>query len=165
LADTSGHRRPQKESSEGGKGVAAQSISPRPLARAREIWVPTFSDKVAVSAPARIASAFARRRQSKRAAGPRPPVASTPNGEKSHPAAWHAALLCTTLARSASAAADDRPSRTAGEADERSGCDTVTSTARGRGPAARIFSETSGWCKGLPFTPFWCSDCHIFFFL
>ena len=30
-------RSPQKESWEGGKGVAAQSISPRPLARAREI--------------------------------------------------------------------------------------------------------------------------------
>ena len=49
-----GQQGPQKDSWEGGNGVAAQSISPRPLARAREICVPTFSDRDAVSAPARI---------------------------------------------------------------------------------------------------------------
>ena len=102
---------PQKVICDGGRGVAAHSISPRPLARAREICVPTFSDKVAVSAPALMASALASRRQSSRAAGPSPPVVSTPNGEKSQPAAWQTDLLWTTLARSASATADERPSR------------------------------------------------------
>ena len=110
---------------------------PRPLARAREIWVPTFSDKVAVSAPARMDRAFANRRHSCRAAGPKPPVESIPNGEKSQPAAWHTALLWAIFARSTSAAADDRPSGTADEAEQRSVCETVTSTARGRGPTAR----------------------------
>ena len=56
------HRIIQKETVEGGRGVAAHSISPRPLARAREICVPTFSDNVAVSAPALMAKAFAKRR-------------------------------------------------------------------------------------------------------
>ena len=83
----------KKDDVEGGRGLAAQSISPRPLARAREIWVPTVSDNVAVSAPALVANAFASRRHSRRAAGPKPPVASTPKGEKSQPAAWHTALL------------------------------------------------------------------------
>ena len=114
-------RGPQKDSWEGGKGVAAHSISPRPLARAREICVPTFSDRVAVSAPALMARAFAMRRQRIRAAGPSPPVVSTPKGEKSQPAAWHVALLWAFFTRSASAAADDRPSRTADEAEERRG--------------------------------------------
>ena len=45
----------QKDNVDGANGVAAHSISPRPLARAREIWVPTVSDKVAVSAPALMA--------------------------------------------------------------------------------------------------------------
>ena len=131
---------PQKDIWEGGRGVAAHSISPRPLARAREIWVPTFSDRVAVSAPARMASAFANRRQSVRAAGPSPPVESTPNGEKSQPATWQTALLCTIFARSASAAADNRPSRSAEEAEERTGWDTVTSVASGRGSWYRLMS-------------------------
>ena len=112
---------PQKGSWDGGSGVAAQGISPRPLARAREIWVPTFSDKVAVSALAGMARAWANRRHSFRAAGPKPPVESIPNGEKSQPAAWHTALLWALCALSTSAAADDRPSRTADEAEERSG--------------------------------------------
>ena len=97
--------------------MAAHSISPRPLASAREICVPTFSDRVAVSAPALMARAFAMRRQRIRAAGPSPPVVSTPKGEKSQPAAWHVALLWTFFTHSASAAADDCPSRTADEAE------------------------------------------------
>ena len=52
---------------------------------------------------------------------PHPPVASTPKGEKSQPAPWHTVLLCTTLSRSASAAAEDRPKSTADEEDERNG--------------------------------------------
>ena len=83
--------------------------------------MPTLSDSVAESAPALIARAFASRRQSWRADGPKPPVVSTPKGQKSHPAAVHGPLLWATLARSPSPAADDRPSRTAEEADERSG--------------------------------------------
>ena len=119
------------------QGVAAHNISPRPLARAREIWLPTFSDSVAVSAPARIAKALASRLQSWRADGPSPPVVSTPKGAKSQPAAWHTALLCTTFARSDSLEAEDRPTRTAYEAEKSSGCETVTSTASGRGPTDR----------------------------
>ena len=83
--------------------------------------MPTFSDNVAVSAPALMANAFARRRHRRRAAGPKSPVASTPKGEKYQPAAWQTALLCTTLARSASATAEHRPSRTGDEGEERSG--------------------------------------------
>ena len=109
---------PQKDNWDGGRGVAAHNISPRPLARAREIWVPTFSDSVAVSAPARIAKALASRLQSWRADGPSPPVVSTPKGAKSQPAAWHTALLCTNFARSDSLAAEDRPTRTADKAEK-----------------------------------------------
>ena len=118
-------------------GVAALSISPRPLAKAKLRCWPTVRAVVAESAPACMANCFASLRHSERAAGPNPPTVSYPNGTKSQPTAAQAILLAAILRSSASAAAETAPRRTAWEADWRNGWETVTSIAKGRTEWAR----------------------------
>ena len=118
-------------------GVAALSISPRPLARAKlKCWT-TVRAVVAESAPACMDNCFAILRHSERAAGPNPPTVSYPNGTKSQPTAMYEILLVAILSSSASAAAETVPTRTAWEADWCSGWETVTSIAKGRTECAR----------------------------
>ena len=80
------------------------------------------------------------------AAGPSPPVTSSPKGMKFHPAPSHATRFLATFCVSASAAAVSRGARTATEAEGRSGCTTVTSTAVGR--LSRFCSSKSAGLSG-----------------
>ena len=98
--------RPTSYSTFSGRGAAAHSISPLPLASAKDKRAPTFSAMHAISAPALMANWRDKSRDIFLADGPRPPVTSQPKGRKDQPADSQDGLLWAVFLASASAAAD-----------------------------------------------------------
>ena len=104
----------------GGKKEAA-NISPRPLARAREraVW---NSGRMSLRGwPDFIDAALANLLKRSEALGPRAPVASKPNGMKSHPDWAHRVEWVESFRASAASAADVASPRAAELEESRSG--------------------------------------------
>ena len=93
--------------------------------------------------------ALANLRRRSEAFGPRAPVASKPNGMKSHPD-WAQRVEWVDSFRASAASAADVASPRAAELEEsRSGWEMVTSTASGRGPKeAKSKSAGRSWEDG-----------------
>ena len=107
------------------------SISPRPLARAKDNVLVHKSSSVSAGVPSRIAPMRAKRLLKAMAFLPHPPVESTPKGMNVHPLRSHGLEYCAILDFSASSAWAPALTLAARSLVRRSGWTTLTSTAMG----------------------------------